>query len=711
MSFCVAGAALVLLGAAPLAAQPVATDWKAIQKPPLRAFQPPQPKRVVLPNGMVVFLQEDHELPLLRATARIRGGSREETAEKAGLVSLYGQAWRTGGTKTRTGDELDDFLEARGARVETGGGLDSTTISFDCLKDSFDEVFGVFVELMREPEFREDKLTLAKNQLNTGIARRNDDPMGIAGREARKLGYGAASPYARTTEYATVAAVTREDLLRWHRTYVHPNNIILGVVGDFDTKAMEARLKKAFSGWRKGPAAVRLEARFPEPKPGVYFVQKDDVNQSNIRMVHLGTRRDNPDFYAIEVMNEVFGGGFSARLFSNVRSKKGLAYAVGGGVGMNWDHPGLFTLSMGTKSGSTAAAVDALFEEIDNLKKSPPSAEELARAKDAILNSFVFRLDSNAKVLSEQMLYEFYGYPLDSLEKYKAGIEKVTVADVARAAERYVHRDKVAMLVVGKAQDFDRPLSSFGEVTTLDITIPEPGGSKPKAGASSDEGRALLDKVVAGLGGAARLAEVKALRQKSTARMKTPQGEMMVEIDSLTVLPDRLRQQMRTQMMMGTMTTVVTPEASFLSTPMGMRDLPSSQRDAALKDLRTNPIYVAQHAADPKVVVTAGGSEKLGESELRVLDVRLEGAEVRWLVDPSSGRILRSIGKGVGPSGPTEQVTDYSDFREVGGLTLAFKRAMMRNGEDAGSVEIAEIEINPQVDPKLFEKPMEAPKP
>jgi len=699
-------AATLSLAASPLArAQAIPSDWKAIPKPQLRDFKPQKPLRVALPNGMVIFLQEDHELPLLRGTARIRGGSREETAEKTGLVSLYGQAWRTGGTKTRTGDALDDFLEARGARVETGGGLDSTTISFDCLKESFEDVFGIFVELLREPEFREDKLVLAKNQLNTGIARRNDDPMGIAGREARKLGYGADSPYARTPEYATVAAVTRDDLLRWHRTYVHPNNIILGVVGDFDARTLEARLRKAFGGWAKGPAAVKLEASFQDPRPGVYFVQKDDVNQSNIRMVHLGTRRDNPDFFAIEVMNEVFGGGFSARLFSNVRSKKGLAYSVGGGVGMGWDYPGLFMLSMGTKSGSTAAAIDALYEEIDNLKKTPASAEELARAKDAILNSFVFRFDSKAKVLAEQMLYEFYGYPLDFLDRYKAGIEKVTAADVARAAEKYVHKDRIALLVVGRAQDFDRPLSSFGAVKTLDISIPEPGGAKAKPAASDAEGRALLDKVIAGLGGAERVAAVKALHQKANARVKTQQGEMGVEIETLTVFPDRLRQRMRAPMMMGTMTTVVSPEASFMAMPMGMRDLPASQREAALKDLHTNPIYIAQHAADPKLLVSAAGVEKLGEIEARVLDVSLEGSDVRWLVDPASGHILRSVGRSTGPAGPTEQVTDYSDFRDVEGLSFAFKRALTRGGEAAGSVEIAEILVNPEVDPKAFAKP------
>lgn len=449
------------------------TDWRLIQKPELKPFTPQQPKRIVLPNGMVVMLQEDHELPLISGFARIRGGSRDEPAEKAGLVQIYGQVWRTGGTKARTGDELDDYLEARAATVETNGGLDSTGISFSCLKEDFADVFAIFVEVLRQPMFREDKIALAKDQLNTGIARRNDDPMGIAAREARRLGYGPDSPYARNIEYATVAAVTRDDLVEWHRTYVHPNNIVLGIVGDFDSKAMEATLRKALAAWPKGPAAKKKpEIPISDPKPGIYFIPKDDVNQSNIRMVHLGVTRDNPDYYALEVMNEVFGGSFSARLFSNIRARKGLAYAVGGGVGSNFDYPGLFQISMGTKSESTAAAIDALFEEIDNLHKQPVTEAELVRAKESILNSFIFRFDSKQKVLTEKMLYEFYGYPLDFLERYRPSIEKVTAEDVARVARKYVHRDKIALLVVGKEADFDRPLSSFGEVRKIDITIP-----------------------------------------------------------------------------------------------------------------------------------------------------------------------------------------------------------------------------------------------
>jgi len=461
------------------------SDWRQIQAPELKPFTPQQPKRIVLPNGMVVMLQEDHELPLINGFARIRGGSREEPAEKAGLVSIYGQVWRTGGTKARTGDELDDILEARAATVETGGGLDSTSISFSCLKEDFTDVFAIFNEVLRQPMFREDKIALAKYQINTGIARRNDDPIGIAVREARRLGYGPESPYARLAEYATVAAVTRDDLVSWHRTYVQPNNMVLGIVGDFDSKAMEAALRKALASWPKGPQAKKPDIRVADPKAGVYFIAKEDVNQSNIRMVHMGTTRDNPDYFALEVMNEVFGGGFSARLFSNIRARKGLAYSVGGGVGSNFDHPGLFQLSMGTKSESTAAAIDALFEEIDNLYKKPVTAEELERAKESILNSFIFRFDSKQKVLNEKMLYEFYGYPLDFLERYRPAIEKVTAADVARVARQYVHRDKIVLLVVGKQEDFDRPLSSFGAVQTIDITIPDP----PKAPAPPSAAR------------------------------------------------------------------------------------------------------------------------------------------------------------------------------------------------------------------------------
>ena len=215
-------------------------SWKDIKIPALHTFKPQQPKRIELPNGMVLMLQEDHELPIIDGFARIRGGSREEPAEKIGLVDTFGDAWRTGGTKTKTGDELDDFLEARAAKVETGAMLDSTNVSFSCLMADFDDVFAIFNDVLRNPEFRQEKIDLAKDNNGAEIARRNDNASGIAGREAAKLGYGAQNPYARVAEFATIAAIARQDLIDWHNTHVHPNTILLGIVGNFlDPTRME----------------------------------------------------------------------------------------------------------------------------------------------------------------------------------------------------------------------------------------------------------------------------------------------------------------------------------------------------------------------------------------------------------------------------------------------------------------------------------------
>lgn len=699
------GALLLLLAPSSFAQ---VSDWREIKVPPLNEFTIQQPTKITLPNGMVVMLQEDHELPLVSGYAVIRGGARDVPAAKTGLTGIYGEVWRTGGTTKQTGDQLDDLLESRAAKIETGADIDSTSISFNALKEDFDPVFDLFVDLLRNPAFREDKIVIAKNQQRTGIARRNDNPMQIAGREAVKIAYGIDSPYARVPEYYTVDAVTREDLVQWHKRHVHPNNIILGITGDFDSKKMEQRIRKAFRSWERGPAVSTPEVKFQEPKADVYFVPKDDINQSSIRMIALGTTRDNPDYYALQVLNEVLAGGFSSRLFSNIRSKKGLAYSVGGGIGTEFDRPGIFMLSMGTKSETTAAAIDALQEELKNIVSNPPDQQELDRAKESILNSFIFRFDSKEKLLNEQLSLAFYNYPSDFYTRFRDAVEKVTPADIAQVAKKYIKGDNMAILVVGKAADFDRPLSSFGQVTTLDITIPEapPGeaGATPAAAATgNDKGRQLAQKVTEAYGGQSKVASVKSILQKGKVMMQTPQGEIPITVESITVFPDRAYQKMMTPM--GEMVMVASPSASFMSGAMGSRDLPASQKEEQLKEIYRDPFFILQHAGDPDVTFTSAGSEKIGDIDAQIVDVNSKGAEVRWYVDPASGRILRSSNRAMTPTGPATQVKTYSDWRMVDGISLPFHSVVTVNGEESGKSTTEEIVINPQVDSKLFEKP------
>ncbi len=688
-----------------------APSWQQVPIPPLPAFKPQQPKRIELKNGMVIFLQEDHELPLIDGTARVRGGSVNEPAAKTGLMDIYGEVWRTGGTKSQTGDQLDDFLEVRAAKVETGSSSDSTTISFSCLKADLDDVFKAFVDVLQNPEFRADKIDLAQKEEGDGISRRNDDVGEIAHRETVKLAYGADNPYARVPEYSTVASITRQDLIDWHGTYVHPNNIILGISGDFDSAAMEARLRAAFDAWPKGPALPKNEIQYAPAKPGYYLVPKDDVNQSTIHMVALGTTRDNPDYYAINVFNEAFGGGFSSRLFNDIRTKRGLAYGVSGGIGTNFGHPGILQISIGTKSGTTVEAIHAADENIDNLATHPITEEEIQHAKDGILNAFIFRLDSPDKILGERMTYEYYGYPPDWLDKYQAEIKKVTVADVNRVAAKYLHKDQLAVLVVGNTKDFDKPLSSLGAVKEIDITIPPPPAEKSenndttKPAASNPEGKALAAKVAAAMGGLPKLHSIKTMH---ISIAESDGGASPNPVDVTVAFPDRMHIDIQTPQ--GALTIVASPDAAFMSMAgMGTRSMPPEQTNEMLAQMHHDLVYVAQHTDDPAFTFTAAGTEKIGDVNAAILDIGGPIPWVRWFVDPETGYILREKYKSLGQSGPFDGETNLTDWRTVDGLTMPYKHENKQDGQETSIAEFKKIELNPAVDPKLFTKPAEAP--
>jgi zinc protease len=693
-----------------------AAPWKQIPIPPLPPFHPQEPQRIQLANGMVIFLQEDHELPVVGGTMRIRGGSIQEPANKVGLVEAYGAVWRTGGTTRRSGDELDDYLETRAAKVETGGGADSITIGFNCLKDKLDEVFPVFLEVLHEPAFRDDKLELAKTQMNTDIARRNDDIGEIAGREAVRLAYGRDNPYARIAEYSTVAAITRDDLVKWHETFVHPNNIILGVHGDFDPAAMERRLRQAFESWPQAPVPPQPNIVFHDPKPGLYFIEKSDVTQSEIRMVTLGIQRNNPDYFSVDVMNDVLGGGFASRLFKTIRTEKGLAYSVGGGIGASFNHPGIFRIAMGTKSSTTVDAIQALHAELNGMLTAKPiTPEEVREAKDSILNRFIFNFDSKDKVLGERMLYEYYGYPADYLERFRAGIEKSTSDDANRVAHKYVHPQQFAVLVVGNSAEFGKPLSSLGPVTPIDISIPPLGtpaeaASAPQPTQSDPKARALVEKFVSSIGGAEKLDSVKALHQKLVSTQHTPQGSITFNNDLTVQFPDKLRAAVIAEQLPGEMLIVVSPTSAFMSmTGAGTRDMPSSMKQDRLNTLKRDWIAIAQHAADPAYVFTLGGTEKVGNTEAQIVHVTGNGISVKWALDSQSTRLLQVSYQDVGQRGPVQRVIAYSDWRPVDGLTVPFQRSVTDDGQPSATEQVQTYEINPPIDVKLFEKPPDSP--
>lgn len=466
-------AGLVLAALVAPAAGQVAR-YTDIKKTPLPDFKVPQPTTFTLPDGLRVFLMEDHEIPVISVRAIVKTGSFWEPQDKVGLARLTGAVQRTGGTASMSGDQIDDYLEARAAFVETSIGGDSGSAAMNSLKADFNDVFKVFMDVLRKPAFAQDKLDLAKVQAGAAIARRNDNVGAITGREIGRLVYGADSPLVSLEEYSTIAAIKRDDLVAWHAKYYVPNNMMLGVAGDFDPAAMRKTIEAAFASWPKGelPATGKITYR-TNPNAGVYFIEKPDVTQANIAMAHLGIEQKNPDYFAVQVMNEILGGGFSGRLMNNIRTKKGLAYGVSGGLGAAFDRPGLMRLGMQTKSASMFDAIAALKDEVKGIVDAPPSDAEMSLAKESILNSFIFNYDSRAGILAQQMNYAYHGLPSNYLETYRANIEKVTKEDVQRVAKAYVHVNDLTVLVVGRSADFPKPVDTLGKVTNLDITIPK----------------------------------------------------------------------------------------------------------------------------------------------------------------------------------------------------------------------------------------------
>ena len=425
------------------------------------------------------------------------------------------------------------------------------------------------------------------------------------------------------------------------------------------------------------------------------------MTQSNIYLVHAGVVRNNPDYYPLVVMNEIVGGGFSGRLMNKIRSQMGLAYGVSGGVNAEWDHPGLFRVWMGTKSGTTMEAINAVRGEISNLATGTFTEEELSQAKESILNAFVFTMDSKAKILNQQMSLEFYGYPANYWDQYAAAIGKVSVADVTRVARKYVQPNQAAMLVVGNQKDFDKPLTSLGTVTPIDVTIPEPGaapaGTKPAA--STAEATALVKKIQDFVGGKAAIDAVQSVRMTGTMSRVTPQGPMDIEVDMLTKYPDAHRNVIKSPN--GEMTFVSTADSAFMTGPMGTQDLPGSQRAAMQSDARQELLTVLKNAEKPDYTFSLAGTEKVSYVNAQVLEINSGGSTFKWYVDPATGRILRKVAQGrMG-----EQVTDYTEWKKFGSLNLPVTFTVSAGGQPAGGGKVTMVEINPPVDPTVFEKP------
>ena len=430
-------------------------------------------ERVVLSNGIVLYLVEDHELPTVSIAAYIRTGAIYEPAGLTGLAALTGTVMRTGGSARFKGDLIDEELELLAASVEFGIQDEEGTATLWSLKRHFPRVLEIFADIMMHPAFPEDKIGLAKAEAVEDIRRRFDEPGPTADIMFERLVYGPESPWARLSTEAGIKAVKRRDMIGFHRRFFKPGAVVMAVAGDFSKEDLAAAIEKALGGWGVAAGDVPAVAPVKEVSTGGVFLVSRNISQSNLRIGHLGIRIDNPDHFALKLMDRILGhGGFNDRLFTDIRSKRGLAYAV-----WSWVRPGLKdlgTISVGgeTKSESTGEMVAAVLDHLERLRVEEVGDEELGLAKESYENSLAFEFRSSAQIARRSAYYEYHGLPVDWFMIERLGVLAQGKEDILRVARQHLRPDKAVILAVGDAESLRSQLSKFGEVK--DLPLPGP---------------------------------------------------------------------------------------------------------------------------------------------------------------------------------------------------------------------------------------------
>ncbi|MGN6735715.1 MAG: M16 family metallopeptidase [Candidatus Binatia bacterium] len=406
------------------------------------------PKRTVLSNGMVLLTSEQRTLPMVSIELLVDAGSAHESAPQAGLANLTAKLL-TYGTKRRSAVQINETLDFIGASLETGCGQDTASLSMTVLKKDLGTGLELLADVLTQPTFPQPEIDRQKQAIIATIRATEENPGAVAGKAFAATLFPQ-SPYGRPVEgtETSVKALQQKNLQDFFARYYRPNGSIIAVVGDVSEQEIAASLETALRSWSKGEPSAVATAPVKIGPAKLVRVNKD-LTQANIVMGHSGVTRGNPDYYAIQVMNYVLGGGgFSSRAMDSIRNERGLAYSVYSFFAAERSH-GTFEFVMQTKNESAMEAIRIANDEIRRMREEPVSDQELNDAKDYLIGSFPLRLDTNRKVANFLAQVEYFKLGLDYPDRYPDLIRSVNGEDVLRVAKQYLHPEMLITVIVG----------------------------------------------------------------------------------------------------------------------------------------------------------------------------------------------------------------------------------------------------------------------
>jgi zinc protease len=720
----IAAAFLAITSAATATAQ--VADWPAERPPrPLPAKDvrfPPYQVRT-LSNGLQVIAVSHHAQPAVSLRLIIRAGGSQDPADKPGVAALAA-ALLDQGTTTRNAETIATTIDSVGGAVGAGSGSDLTFINSVVMKDSFNLALDLVADIARNPAFAPEEIERQKQQVYSGLKVSYEDPDYIAGVVFDRLVYGF-HPYGRPDSGTaqSIASITRDDLVAFHKTWFGANNSILAIVGDVTPDEMFAGAERAFGQWTRAENVPAKPIDPPAPTRRVVVIDRPGAVQTEIRVGNLALPRKHPDYLALDLAIKILGGEGGNRLHRVLRSERGLTYGASADVNALKD-AGDLVADTDTRSDTTGEVLRLIVDEMWKLQRQRVSDRELADAQAYLTGSFPLTIETPSAIALQILNAVFYGLDLDELQTFRERVNAVRPEDIQRVAQQYLRPDRLSIVLVGDASVFMKQLSGVGfdqfdriPLGELDFGSPTlrrqatPAGrlepiayrtpiQQPAAVAGGEAVQRLVSDAVQAKGGLEKLRSIKTVKADATLWIDAAGGRVEVPTTTWIRYPDAFR--VDAQMPNGPVSQVLVGDSYWVRDARGIvtapedvaRDLRGSvQRDA----IRLLLALADRNPALQRALVDVGGQ--------KMPAIKVPGDGPLTLVfDPASTLLARVRYAVQTPQGVRAVEEVFSDYRDVNGLKVAFKAVLQREGSPRVERVLRSFEYNIPLDRSLFER-------
>ena len=711
-----------LASVAPASAQ--IQDWPTEKPPrPLPARQSSFPAYQIrtLANGLQVVAVSHHEQPAVSLRLLIRAGGSQDPANKPG-VAYVAATLLDQGTTTRNAEQIASTIDSIGGAIGAGAGSDITFINAAVMKDSFGLALDLVSDLARHPAFAREEIERQRQQILSGLKVSYDDPDYLAGVVFDRLVFGF-HPYGKPDSGTpeSITAVTRDDLLAFHKRWFGANNAILAIVGDVTSEEAFSGAERAFGSWeRVDLPAVKAEAP-PPPTRRVVVVDRPAAAQTEIRVGNVALPRRHPDYLALDIAMKILGGEGGNRLHRVLRSERGLTYGASADLNA-LKEAGNIVAETDTRSEKTAEALRLIVEEIVRLQQRRVQQRELSDAQEYLTGSFPLTVETPSAIALQVLNAVFYGLDLNELQTYRERVNAITVDDIQRVAQLYLHPNKLSIVLVGDASVFAKDLAGVGfdqveriPIGDLDLSspdlrrhsAPQPARLEPVAfrqpATVEDRVRALISRAIDAKGGLALLRSIQTVRMESVATVQSDGSNTDLPTTTTIRYPGSFRIDSTTPA--GRLIQVFSAGRYWVQDSKGVHEAPDSMAAVIRGNVQRDTVPLLLALMNGEVSATLGETIEAGR-KLPTLEVALPGSSPLALVfDPATALLVRAKYRLSSPTADVEVDESYSDYRDVRGLKVAFITDVRRDGAPAVHRTLRTFEFNVPVDSALFNKP------